>query len=164
VPLFFKEIVRRQQLYLEHYIQVAPPSFAAAGRIPHRTFFHHVHDEKFKGGLIAKDAVIWVRRAKNLIHGGKQNAADSVQTGGGTLSSANTVINKNINCSELATMGVVQMGVMMLLQMQGRAGKRRRQRGTGTVDRYRCVVFPGKWKRLRVSRYRSMVFLGALVT
>jgi hypothetical protein len=40
------------------------------------------------GWLIAKDVVTSVHRAKNLIHGGKQDAADSsAQTGGaGTLS------------------------------------------------------------------------------
>jgi hypothetical protein len=42
-------------------------------------------------------AVTWVHREKNLIHGGKQDAADSVQTGGGTLCSADTVVDKNID-------------------------------------------------------------------
>jgi hypothetical protein len=82
---------------------------------------------------------------------------------GGTLSRADTVINKNIICGELAMMGVVQVGVLM----QGR-GKPRRQRGAGGWDRYRCVVFPGKWKRLRVtgrwSWYRGIVFPGAFET
>jgi hypothetical protein len=35
-----------------------------------------------RGGLIAKDADTWVHRAKTLIHGGKQDTADSVQTYG----------------------------------------------------------------------------------
>jgi hypothetical protein len=66
-----------------------------------------------RGGLIAKDAVTttWVHRAKNLFHGGKQNAADSVQTGGGTLCSADKVVNTIIDGCELAMMGVVQVGV-----------------------------------------------------
>jgi hypothetical protein len=83
--------------------------------------FEHLFD---RGGLIAKDAVTWVQhRAKNLIHGGrKQDAADWVQTGGGTLGSADKVVNKNIDCCELALMGVVQVGVMK--QGHGNGGGR----------------------------------------
>ena len=58
-----------------------------------------------------KDAVIGVDWAKNLINGGKQDAADSIQTGGGTLGSTNKVVNKNINGGKLATIGVLQVWV-----------------------------------------------------
>jgi hypothetical protein len=64
-----------------------------------------------RGGLIVKDAVIGVHWAKNLIDGGKQDAADTIQMGGGTLGSTDKVVNKNINGGKLATIGVVQVWV-----------------------------------------------------
>jgi hypothetical protein len=53
--------------------------------------------------IVAKDAVSAgvYHRAKNLIHGGKQDAADAIQMGGGTLGSADKVVNKNMNCGKL---------------------------------------------------------------
>jgi hypothetical protein len=58
------------------------PSKDGFARRPIGVTLEHLFD---RGGLIAKDAATWVHRAKNLIHGGKQDAADLVQMGGGTL-------------------------------------------------------------------------------
>jgi hypothetical protein len=91
-----------------HRDGVNDPSKDGFARRPVGVALEHLFN---RGGLIAKDAVTGVHRAKTLIHGGKQDSADAIQTGGGTLGSTDKVINKNINCGKLATMGVVQMGV-----------------------------------------------------
>jgi hypothetical protein len=77
----------------------------------------------------------------------KQDAADSVQTGGGTLCSADKVVDKNIDCCELVTMGVVQVGVMK----QGHGQWRRQIVTRNIMSWYRCVILPGKQKRLRLT-------------
>jgi hypothetical protein len=54
-----------------------------------------------RGGIIAKDAVTWVHRAKTLIYDGKQNAADSVQKQPAPIKSSTKA---SIGCGELTTM------------------------------------------------------------
>jgi len=87
---------------------VDDPSKDGFARSPIGVALEHLFD---RGGLIAIDAVIGVDWAKNLINGGKQDAADSIQTGGGTLGSTDKVVNKNINGGKLATIGVLQVWV-----------------------------------------------------
>jgi hypothetical protein len=54
---------------------VDDPSKNGFTRRPMGVALEHLSD---RGGLFAKDAVTAVHRAKYRIHGGKQNAADSV--------------------------------------------------------------------------------------
>ena len=61
---------------------VDDPSKDGFARSPIGVSLEHFFD---RGGLISRDAVIGVHGAKNLIDGGKQDAADSIQTDGGTL-------------------------------------------------------------------------------
>jgi hypothetical protein len=74
------------------------------------------------------------------------------------LGSADKVINKNIDCGKLVMMGVVQVGVT---KQEGR-GQRRRQSVIRKMSGDRCVVLPGKRKRLRWTGryYRCIVFPG----
>jgi predicted methyltransferase MtxX (methanogen marker protein 4) len=63
------------------------------------------------GRFIAERAVLGIHGAKNLINSGKQDAANTIQTGRGALGSTDEVVDKNINGGELAAMWVVQVGV-----------------------------------------------------